>query len=70
MRAALAALYWSSGDELKAEGEWEFACSNITVGCSKYKDEEWVRTVRRWPPVMLARLKAFLALRSGAGEKA
>lgn len=64
MRIALAAMLWDSGMESEAENQWAFACDNITVGCSKYQDEEWLRHVRRWPPVMVERLQAFLALQS------
>lgn len=69
MRVALAAQYWAAGLEAEAENEWEFACSRISVGCSYYQDEEWLRKIRRWPPIMIERLIAFLALRS-AGEEA
>jgi hypothetical protein len=31
MRAALAALYWSRGQQGAAEEQWEFACDQITV---------------------------------------
>lgn len=67
MRAALAAQLWAANQEAEAEAEWNFACSNITVGCAKYQDEEWLRKIRRWPPVMIERLQAFLKLRSNAG---
>jgi tetratricopeptide (TPR) repeat protein len=64
MRAALAALYYARGDSAAAEGEWDFACSSITVGCSKFKDEDWLSRIRRWPPVMVRYMKDFLALES------
>lgn len=63
MRAALAAQLYSAGQEGEAESEWNFACSNITVGCTKYQDIAWLSTIRRWPPVMVERLQAFLKLR-------
>jgi Tfp pilus assembly protein PilF len=63
MRAALAAQLYNSGQYEEAENVWEFACSNITVGCSKYQDADWLRRIRRWPPVMVDRLQAFLKLR-------
>jgi len=66
MRAALAALYYHQGLVREAEDEWEFACDKITVGCSKYQDVDWLTRVRRWPPVMAARMQAFLKL-DGAG---
>jgi hypothetical protein len=62
MRAALAALYWSQGRRADAEGSWEFACGSISVGCSKYRDKEWLSVVRRWPPVMVEKMQAFLAM--------
>ena len=64
MRAALAAQLWAANQEDEAEAMWNFACSNITVGCSKYQDEQWLREIRRWPPVMIERLQAFQNLRS------
>lgn len=61
-RAALAALYYRAGQLEKAEAAWQFACENITAGCSKYQDTDWLRTVRRWPPVMVGYLQDFLKL--------
>jgi hypothetical protein len=34
------------------------------VGCSYYRDEDWLFRIRRWPPVMVKRMKGFLALQS------
>ncbi|KAF6257809.1 hypothetical protein COO60DRAFT_1271090 [Scenedesmus sp. NREL 46B-D3] len=65
-RAALAALYWRRGDAQRAEDAWHFACENISAGCSKYQDKKWLAEVRRWPPVMVAHLQDFLALRRPA----
>lgn len=59
-RAALAALYYQEGRVEAAESTWEFACDKISVGCSKYTDREWLSGVRRWPPVMVDMLGAFL----------
>ncbi|KAG7668392.1 hypothetical protein NADE_008481 [Nannochloris sp. 'desiccata'] len=70
MRAALAAQLYNAGQEGEAESEWNFACSNITVGCTKYQDVEWLSTIRRWPPVMVERLQAFLKLRRNTGSDA
>lgn len=67
MRAALAVMYWAREDYDKAETEWEFACNSIRVGCAKYEDIDWLSRVRRWPPVMVGRMKDFLALRSNFG---
>lgn len=41
-RAALAAMYWHKGEETKAERAWDYACTKVTSGCSKYKDRDWV----------------------------
>lgn len=65
-RAALAALYYDNGRVEDAEKIWEYACDNISVGCSKYRDLEWVRKVRRWPPVMAQKLQSFVQLGSPA----
>ncbi len=75
MRAALAALRWSAGDPEGAETLWAWACTNINSGqvnpggpvldgCALYRDDNWVRTVRRWPPRMAGLLSDFLALRA------
>jgi tetratricopeptide (TPR) repeat protein len=61
-RAALAALYWNSDRPGDAEREWEFACDTIDVGCAKYRDGHWLRTVRRWPPVMTDLMQKFLKI--------
>jgi len=63
MRAGLAALYWAGGRREDAEREWEFACDKISVGCTKFRDKEWLSRVRRWPPAMVAYLDNFLNLR-------
>jgi hypothetical protein len=28
----------------------------------RYKDDDWVRRIRRWPPPMADKLKGFLSL--------
>ncbi|KAK9829331.1 hypothetical protein WJX72_005226 [[Myrmecia] bisecta] len=63
MRAALAALYWAQGDRAAAEGEWQYACDRVSVGCSKYMDRDWLSRIRRWPPRMVERMQDFLAIR-------
>ncbi len=63
VRAALAAIYWSQGQTAAAEAEWQFACDNITAGCSKYQDDDWLSRIRRWPPVMVGKMADFLAFR-------
>ncbi|KAG1664703.1 hypothetical protein FOA52_006678 [Chlamydomonas sp. UWO 241] len=62
MRAALAALYYDAGDRARAEDVWEFACTQISVGCSKYKDADWLARIRRWPPVMCQKMASFVLL--------
>jgi tetratricopeptide (TPR) repeat protein len=62
MRAALAALYYSRGRVAEAEEAWERACGR-NVGCGKYRDLDYVRRIRRWPPVMVDKLDAFLSIR-------
>mmetsp|Transcript_31344 Transcript_31344/g.43483 ORF Transcript_31344/g.43483 Transcript_31344/m.43483 type:complete len:366 (-) Transcript_31344:67-1164(-) len=74
-RAALAAIYWSRGEEDVAEGYWNVACVSINSGqvmengpildgCANYRDMDWLRRIRRWPPVMVERMEAFLKLQS------
>jgi len=75
MRAALAAMYWSRGDEKTAEEYWDWACTKINSGqlqengpvldgCTLYRDMDWLGRIRRWPPVMVAKMDAFVKLRS------
>ena len=61
MHVAIAADSWDTGDYIKALKEWQFTCDEISVGCDKYKDLQWVSVVRRWPPNLVAKLDAFLA---------
>lgn len=57
-RAALTAALWAEGDRGEAESQWV-----AVVGLDRrYKDLDWVATVRRWPPAMVAALKKFLTL--------
>jgi tetratricopeptide (TPR) repeat protein len=58
VRAALTAVLWEQGKLGEAESNWV-----ATVGLDRrYKDLDWVKTVRRWPPVMVAALEKFLKL--------
>ena len=58
VRAALTAALWEQGKQGEAESNWV-----ATVGLdSRYKNLDWVKTVRRWPPVMVAALEKFLKL--------
>jgi tetratricopeptide (TPR) repeat protein len=77
MRAALAAQRWALGQPAEAEAAWDWACTSNKInsgvvtpggpsldGCALYRDDDWVRRIRRWPPVMATRLADFLALRA------
>jgi tetratricopeptide (TPR) repeat protein len=58
VRAALTAVLWEQGKKGEAESNWV-----ATVGLDgRYKDLDWVRNIRRWPPVMVAALEKFLKL--------
>lgn len=58
MRAALTAALWEQGRPGEAESNWV-----AVVGLdSRYKDLNWVRNVRRWPPKMVEALNQFLTL--------
>jgi tetratricopeptide (TPR) repeat protein len=60
MRAALAAALWANGQQGEAESQWV-----AVVGLdSRYRNLEWVETVRRWPPAMASALAQFLALQT------
>ena len=74
MRAALAAQRWAAGDQAGAERDWGWACEQINSGilrpggpaldgCALYRDQAWLRNIRRWPPRIADRLAAFLELR-------
>lgn len=62
MHAVLAAAYWAQGRASDAEGEW----ATVLGQDSRYGNIGWVEDVRRWPPVLVARLKDFLQLRPQA----
>ncbi|HEY9833478.1 MAG TPA: tetratricopeptide repeat protein, partial [Stenomitos sp.] len=60
VRAALTAALWVDGKQGEAESNWA-----AVVGLdNRYKDLEWVKSIRRWPPVMVAALEKFLTLSS------
>ena len=60
MRAALVAGLWSRGQRGEAESQWVSA-----VGLDRrYRDLDWVRTIRRWPPTLANALEQFLSLQS------
>lgn len=62
MHAVLAAAYWAQGRAADAESEW----ATVLGQDSRYGNIGWVEDVRRWPPVLVARLKDFLQLRPQA----
>jgi predicted Zn-dependent protease len=64
-RAALAALRWAQGRRAEAEEAWESACTRNS-GCGAYRDADYVRRIRRWPPVMVGNMDAFLRLSAPA----
>lgn len=57
-RAGLTALLWRQGSRGEAESHWA-AASGLDP---RYRQEEWLLTVRRWPPVPIEALQQFLAL--------
>ncbi len=58
MRAALTAALWEQGQGGEAESNWV-----AVVGLdSRYKDLNWVKNIRRWPPKMVTALEHFLTL--------
>jgi tetratricopeptide (TPR) repeat protein len=60
MRAALTAALWVNGKQGEAESEWVAA-----VGVdSRYKNIDWLKTVRRWPPSLISAMEKFLTLKS------
>ena len=57
-RAALTAALWSEGQAGAAESNWVA----VTGLDGRYKDLDWVKGVRRWPPAMVDALDSFLNL--------
>ena len=57
-RAALTAALWTDQRRGEAESQW-VAVSGLD---SRYKDLDWVRTIRRWPPKVADALEQFLTL--------
>jgi tetratricopeptide (TPR) repeat protein len=58
VRAALTAVLWEQGKQGEAESNWV-----ATMGMdSRYQDIDWVKTIRRWPPLMATALEKFLNL--------
>ncbi len=59
-RAALTALLWQKGASGEAESNWA-AASGLDP---RYRQQEWLRSTRRWPPEPVEALAQFLALAS------
>lgn len=60
MHVALAADLWDRGEYIGAINNFNTACDDISSGCEKYKDRDWVSIVRRWPPNLVEKLEVFL----------
>ncbi len=59
-RAALSALLWRKGFIGEAESNWA-----AVVGLdNRYREEEWLLNIRRWPPDPIHDLMAFLQLKT------
>jgi len=58
MRAALTAAYWVGRRTGEAESNWVAAYGLDP----RYKDINWVKNIRRWPPSMVAALDKFFKL--------
>ena len=58
VRAALTAALWETGNRGEAESQW-VAARGLD---RRYTDLNWVKTVRRWPPSLVAGLDHFLNL--------
>jgi tetratricopeptide (TPR) repeat protein len=57
-RAALTAVLWAQGQQGEAESNWY-----PVVGLDpRYKDLDWLREIRRWPPALLEEIDSFLTL--------
>jgi tetratricopeptide (TPR) repeat protein len=59
-RAGLTALLWRRGARGEAESHWA-AASGLDP---RYRQEDWLRQIRRWPPEPVQALAQFLALAS------
>lgn len=57
MRAALAAADWSIGKLGDAESNYQ------RLNDPRYRDREWLRVNRRWPPKLLGAWEAFLDIK-------
>jgi tetratricopeptide (TPR) repeat protein len=57
-RAGLTAVLWKGGSRGEAESHWA-AASGLDP---RYRQEEWLRQIRRWPPRAVQALGEFLSL--------
>ena len=57
-RAALTALLWQRGANGEAESNWA-AASGLDP---RYRQDDWLRSVRRWPPLPAQALQDFQTL--------
>ena len=60
MRAALAAADWSIGKLGDAETNYQ------RLSDPRYRDKEWIRVNRRWPPKLRNAWEAFLDIKGVA----
>mmetsp|Transcript_8714 Transcript_8714/g.26199 ORF Transcript_8714/g.26199 Transcript_8714/m.26199 type:complete len:299 (-) Transcript_8714:195-1091(-) len=58
IHAALAAAYWADGSVAASESEWSSAMKLDY----RYKDIDWIRLNRRWPPRLVNDIENFLKL--------
>jgi tetratricopeptide (TPR) repeat protein len=65
-RAGLTALLWQRGASGEAESHWA-AASGLD---SRYRDRQWLRAIRRWPPEPVDSLQRFLSLDSDSSYSA
>jgi tetratricopeptide (TPR) repeat protein len=58
VRAALVAIAWADGDIADAERNWTVVMEQDV----RYKELDWVRSIRRWPPLLVEHLDSFVTL--------
>ena len=59
VRAALTAALWAEKKQGEAESNW-VSVANLDP---RYRDINWVKTIRRWPPSLVIALENFLTLK-------
>lgn len=60
VRAALTAALWADQKQGEAESNWVSVLNLDT----RYRDIDWVKNIRRWPPSLVTALEKFLTLKS------